>query len=518
MKIARTASGTQRGERGFALLIVFLMAAAIALMLYRQIPRVAFESQRDKEELLIEHGEQYKRGIQLYYVAFKKYPAKIEDLENTNNKRFLRRRFIDPMTGKDQWRLIHVDASGALTDSLVQKPAANANGTPGATTGAAGAGANPNGSTAAGFTAASGGVANNGGAPNNGLGNNGSGTANPNDPNQPPQVNAAVLRRPSDRPLVSPTGDPNNPVNNSNVDPNDPRYWPAITLAPATGAQSGTQTGTARGPAGQIIGQVGQTGAPGFQQGIPQPGVPSGIQQPGTQISGLPPGFQPVPVPGQVNPLQNSPVQNSGLTGQITGATLGQPGVTPTDPSVSNSQYPTGIPIPPTYPPQQGQTGFQGQAGFQGAAGAAISGSLINGAANPGSATPGAAGNSALNAINTLLTTPRQTPPPVPDATGSMNTGGLAGVASTYKGPSIKIYKERQKYNEWEFIFDLKSGLPGQQPPAAPTAAQSPTGQSPNGTGQTTGQGTGQNPTGQAPSTFAPSTTFSQPTNSSTTH
>ena len=112
----------RRGERGFALLIIFLMAAAVALMLYQQMPRVAFESQRDKEQLLIDRGEQYKRAIQLYFVHSRNIPAKIEDLENTNNKRFLRRRYIDPMTGKDEWRLIHVNAAGALTDSLVQKP------------------------------------------------------------------------------------------------------------------------------------------------------------------------------------------------------------------------------------------------------------------------------------------------------------------------------------------------------------------------------------------------------------
>jgi type II secretory pathway pseudopilin PulG len=109
-------------ERGFALLIVFLLAAVVALMLYQQLPRVAFESQREKEQLLIDRGEQYKRAIQMYFVAFKKYPSKIEDLENTNNKRFLRRRYIDPMTGKDEWRLIHVNAAGQLTDSQVQKP------------------------------------------------------------------------------------------------------------------------------------------------------------------------------------------------------------------------------------------------------------------------------------------------------------------------------------------------------------------------------------------------------------
>ena len=43
--------------------------------------------------------------------------------------------------------------------------------------------------------------------------------------------------------------------------------------------------------------------------------------------------------------------------------------------------------------------------------------------------------------------------------------GGIAGVASNYKGPSIKIYGGRQKYQEWEFIFSLndgKNGPPGQ--------------------------------------------------------
>src|SRR5215471_19683982 len=111
------------GERGFALLIVFLMAAAIALMLYVQMPRVAFESERDKEQLLIDRGEQFKRAIQLYVVVNKRYPARIEDLENTNDKRYLRKRYIDPYTGKNEWRLVHTNGM-YLTDSLVQKPPA----------------------------------------------------------------------------------------------------------------------------------------------------------------------------------------------------------------------------------------------------------------------------------------------------------------------------------------------------------------------------------------------------------
>ena len=62
-------------ERGYALLTVLLMAALIALYLYAQLPRVAFESERDKEQTLIDRGEQYKRAIQLYVIAVKKYPA-----------------------------------------------------------------------------------------------------------------------------------------------------------------------------------------------------------------------------------------------------------------------------------------------------------------------------------------------------------------------------------------------------------------------------------------------------------
>ena len=109
------------GESGYALLLVFMMAAAVALMLYIELPRVAFEAQRNKEALLIERGEQYQRAIQLYFRRFKKYPASIEELESTNNIRFLRRRYADPLTGKTEWRLIHVGPGGVFTDSKTRK-------------------------------------------------------------------------------------------------------------------------------------------------------------------------------------------------------------------------------------------------------------------------------------------------------------------------------------------------------------------------------------------------------------
>jgi len=112
-----------RREAGFALLLVYLMAAMIAIAMYMELPRVAMESERNKEQLLIERGEQYKRAIQIFVRKNGRYPAKIEDLEDTNNVRYLRRRYIDPMTGKDDWRIIHCGPGGILTDSVNQKPA-----------------------------------------------------------------------------------------------------------------------------------------------------------------------------------------------------------------------------------------------------------------------------------------------------------------------------------------------------------------------------------------------------------
>ncbi len=110
---------TRSGNKGFALLFVFAMASIIAITLFVALPRITFEAQRDKEALLIERGEQYKRGIQLYVRKFKHFPSKMEDLDNSNGLRFLRHHYKDPMTGKEEWRLIHAGPGGVLLDSLI---------------------------------------------------------------------------------------------------------------------------------------------------------------------------------------------------------------------------------------------------------------------------------------------------------------------------------------------------------------------------------------------------------------
>lgn len=109
----------RNSESGFALLFVFAMAAVVAISLYIEMPRVAFEAQRDKEQLLIDRGEQYSRAIQLYVRKFNRYPPDFDALDKTQNIRFLRGHYNDPMTGKSEWRLIHVGPGGVFTDSLL---------------------------------------------------------------------------------------------------------------------------------------------------------------------------------------------------------------------------------------------------------------------------------------------------------------------------------------------------------------------------------------------------------------
>lgn len=97
-------SGT---EDGYILLAVLLMAALVLISLSIAAPRVAMELRRDKEEEAIHRANQYVRAIQLFHRSVGRYPLNIEELENTGNKRFLRKRFINPLSNKGDWRLIH---------------------------------------------------------------------------------------------------------------------------------------------------------------------------------------------------------------------------------------------------------------------------------------------------------------------------------------------------------------------------------------------------------------------------
>ena len=98
---------TNKSQAGYILLAVIFAVTLLIIGLATSLPAIGTQIRRDREDELIHRGHQYVRAIQLYYRKFGRYPNSIEDLENTNNLRFLRRKYNDPITGKDEWRLIH---------------------------------------------------------------------------------------------------------------------------------------------------------------------------------------------------------------------------------------------------------------------------------------------------------------------------------------------------------------------------------------------------------------------------
>ncbi len=109
-----------RGAReGYALIMILFAAAVVSIMLAKTLPRDAMSAQRIREERLINHGEEYARAIKLYFREHKKYPEDLDDLEETDGVRYLRRRYKDPITGDDEWRLIHMGTDGRFKDSLL---------------------------------------------------------------------------------------------------------------------------------------------------------------------------------------------------------------------------------------------------------------------------------------------------------------------------------------------------------------------------------------------------------------
>lgn len=420
-------------ESGFAMLFVFAMAAAVAFLFYRELPRIAFERQREREQLLIERGEQYRRAIQLYVRKFNRYPAQLSDLENTNNIRFLRRRYKDPMTGKDEWRLIHIGPGGVLTDSVLNKPAQG------------------------GEQKAEGGEA--------------TGTEVPQGP-QP-----VIRRRASEMPGSIPL--PGGAIDTS--------------VALVGGAEQ------AGGPQPPAPGQPFVYQQPGgAYTGGSQPAPGAGV----TYMYPVAPGQQPISVPpiapGQaVQPVSPGQTPTIGFvpvpTAPAQEAIPGQPGQIAVIPAQPGTIQPGQQPTPP-YPTQNvpGLPGPYGQPGAPsiGAITITTGGQQQPPAPSPSpaySTQPGTGGapvpgyspfpqpglqpvpsepaqNPALQLIRDLLTRPRpgglaavqQQQQQAPTLGAQILGGGIAGVASTLEAEAIMVYNERNKYNEWEFVYDFR--------------------------------------------------------------
>ena len=106
LSLPKTSHTIPPSEQGYILLFAIFLTALLVIALAIAAPQVAKSIQRDKELESFNRGMQYRRAIQLYYRKFHAYPPNVDALVQTNDIRFLRKKYIDPMTGKEDWKPI----------------------------------------------------------------------------------------------------------------------------------------------------------------------------------------------------------------------------------------------------------------------------------------------------------------------------------------------------------------------------------------------------------------------------
>ena len=101
-------------QSGFTYLGVLLLVAIMGAVLAATATVWHTLAQRDKERELLYIGHEFRAAIGLYYErtpgAAKQFPKKLEDLledkRQTNLARYLRKRYIDPLTASKEWGLV----------------------------------------------------------------------------------------------------------------------------------------------------------------------------------------------------------------------------------------------------------------------------------------------------------------------------------------------------------------------------------------------------------------------------
>jgi hypothetical protein len=151
MKNISSRPKARKRQRGYALLIVIFLVTLVLIASMSIGLRVLTQGRREKEQEMIWRGNQYVRGIKLYYRKFGRFPTSLDQLSkpSVGNLRFMREAYKDPMNKADgSWRLIYVGPAGQLIGSLKPHPGSvqmpGAGGQPGAVgTSATGLGAQP---------------------------------------------------------------------------------------------------------------------------------------------------------------------------------------------------------------------------------------------------------------------------------------------------------------------------------------------------------------------------------------
>jgi len=310
----RASLGRQRRpDEGYVLLAMLLVVALLAITAAIALPEISFRIRRDREQEMIHRGVQYSRAIRAYYKKFGRYPTRIEDLDNTNNLRFLRKHYKDPITGQD-FRLLHygepgVTLAGGLAGGSI--PGANPIGSPQGLNGPGGF------SQSSAF----------GGNANSAFGANSNSAAGSN----PPAANTNTAAGPSQTPSPSESQDSSSTKTNSSGSNDKSSSDQPVTGGPIVGVASVSKKTTIRefnkkkkynewqfvyDPTTDRGGMITTPNQPNLQGFGSQPGLGLQPGQGATGNTSSSPFGQPSGFGNSSSPFGNSPNSNTPAPGQ----------------------------------------------------------------------------------------------------------------------------------------------------------------------------------------------------------
>ena len=113
-----------RRDSGFSLTALIFFATAVSIAIAAIVPAYQMQAKRELEAELIFRGGEYTRAIQKYHNKFGVWPTSIDQLVSTNNMRFIRCAYKDPLTGKD-FRLITLNPNGSVNGSKLYMQSQN---------------------------------------------------------------------------------------------------------------------------------------------------------------------------------------------------------------------------------------------------------------------------------------------------------------------------------------------------------------------------------------------------------
>ena len=118
-QINRTTHAVRPAHRGFTYLTLLFILAILTggLALLGEVWHTV--SVREKEAELLFVGHQYRLAIERYYLAgLRLYPRDLDDLlkdpRRPTTERYLRKRYIDPVTGKAEWGTVKAPDGGIM--------------------------------------------------------------------------------------------------------------------------------------------------------------------------------------------------------------------------------------------------------------------------------------------------------------------------------------------------------------------------------------------------------------------